>query len=201
MDQYHVVIDGKPQGPFSIAQLKELPLKPGMFVRTPAMDDYKEAHEVPELRELFGFTRSIVAPQYFASLDQRLLATALDNFILFGIVSVLAFLMLMVLGRHRLEIYHIAPLFIALPLIRLIYGSIMESSAKQATWGKILLGLRVTDENGNPPTAAQAWGRNFAKIICLATAGIGYVTGFFSKRQQGLHDLMASTLVIKARLL
>jgi uncharacterized RDD family membrane protein YckC len=201
MDQYHVVIDGKPQGPFSIEQLKELPLKPGMFVRTPAMDDYKEAHEVPELRELFGFTHSIGAPQYFASLDQRLVATALDNFILFGIVAIVAFTALMVLGRDRVGVYQIAPMFIALPLIRLVYGSIMESSAKQATWGKILLGLKVTDESGNPPTAAQAWGRNFAKITCLATAGIGYVVGFFSKRQQGLHDLMASTLVIKARLM
>ncbi|HEY0244960.1 MAG TPA: DUF4339 domain-containing protein, partial [Mucilaginibacter sp.] len=54
-ESYTLVINGKPEGPFSLAQLKEYKIKPGDFVKTAAMDDYKEAHEIAELREFLGF--------------------------------------------------------------------------------------------------------------------------------------------------
>src|SRR6476619_7054087 len=76
--QYILVINGKPEGPFTIAELKERKIKPGDFVKTPEMDDYKEAHEVAELRQLFGFRKQPQPLQYFGSFDQRLLATVID---------------------------------------------------------------------------------------------------------------------------
>jgi hypothetical protein len=51
---YLVVVEGKPQGPFSIEELKQLNIQPGTFVKSPDLDDYKEAHELAELRELLG---------------------------------------------------------------------------------------------------------------------------------------------------
>jgi hypothetical protein len=77
---YTVVINGKPEGPYEFEQLKTLAIKPGTFIRKPGMDDYKEAHEFEELRELFGFRYQQTAPQYFASFDQRLLASIIDYF-------------------------------------------------------------------------------------------------------------------------
>ena len=44
------------------------------------MDDYKEAHDVPELCELLGIKTHVREPQYFASLDVRLLAIIIDYF-------------------------------------------------------------------------------------------------------------------------
>ena len=73
---YLLVINGKPQGPFSLQQLKEFKIKPGDFVKTVEMDDYKEAHEIAELRDLLGFRKQPLIPQYFGSFDQRLLASA-----------------------------------------------------------------------------------------------------------------------------
>ena len=52
--EYTVVINGKPEGPYQLEELKELKIRTGTFIRTPGMDDYKEAHEFPELRELLG---------------------------------------------------------------------------------------------------------------------------------------------------
>jgi hypothetical protein len=54
-----------------LQQLKERKIKPGDFVKTPAMDDYKEAHEIAALRQLFGFNRQPLPLQYFGSFDQR----------------------------------------------------------------------------------------------------------------------------------
>ena len=74
-DQYTVVINGKPQGPYNLSELKDLNITANTFIRKPGMDDYKEAHAIPELRELLGFSYQKTAPQYFAAFDQRLLAS------------------------------------------------------------------------------------------------------------------------------
>ncbi len=49
-NSYLLVINGKPEGPFSVEQLRSLDIKSGDFVKTAEMDDYKEAHEIAELR-------------------------------------------------------------------------------------------------------------------------------------------------------
>src|SRR3569833_3328879 len=77
-NSYFLVINGKPEGPFSIEQLKEYKIKPDDFLKTAEMDDYKEAHEMQELRELFGFSKQAIIPQYFGNFDQRLMSAALD---------------------------------------------------------------------------------------------------------------------------
>jgi len=77
----------------------------------------------------------------------------------------------------------------------------MESSSRQATYGKSLLGLKVSDVQGLKISRSKAFLRNLSKLICIATLGIGYLTGFFDKKQQCLHDKIAGTVVIKDRLL
>src|ERR1700761_8126139 len=95
--EYFLVINGKPEGPFSIEQLKGQGIKFDDFVKTPEMVDYKEAHEIAELREAFNFHKQSVIPQYFASFDQRWLASALDWFFVSGIFIIAAFIALIVI--------------------------------------------------------------------------------------------------------
>lgn len=78
-----------------------------------------------------------------------------------------------------------------------LYYALMESSSKQATLGKMALGLVVTDMNGHRLTFGRATGRFFAKILSGMVCLIGYIMAGFTERRQALHDLMASTLVIK----
>jgi len=198
-NSYLLVVNGKPQGPFSITQLKEFKIKSGDFVKTDAMDDYKEAHEVAELRELFGFHKQILL-QYFASFDQRLLASAVDWFLVSGVCMVTAFIVSLFVNG-RLVLLSIAfSLFVIIPLVNLIYHIVMESSAKQGTYGKQLLKIKVCDLEGDRLTTAHALGRNLAKIFSVLTLFIGYLYSFFNKRQQSLHDVIAGTLVVKDRL-
>jgi uncharacterized RDD family membrane protein YckC len=199
-NHYILVINGKPEGPFSIEELKARDVKPGDFVKTPEMPDYKEAHELAELRQLFHFTKQTVMPQYFAGLDQRLLASALDWFIISVICVFPAFLAVLLISSQGIMMIISFSLLVVIPLVNLIYHIVMESSPKQATYGKQILRIKVCDMEGNPIDGGKATGRNFCKLFSNLTLGIGYLISFFNKQQQCLHDMMAGTLVVKERL-
>lgn len=77
-----------------------------------------------------------------------------------------------------------------------LYFTLLESSAKQATLGKQALGIIVTDMEGQRISFAKANGRYFGKIISSIILGIGYIMAGTTERKQGLHDIMAGTLVV-----
>lgn len=81
--------------------------------------------------------------------------------------------------------------------IQILYYSFMESSKYQATVGKIALGLKVTDLEGNKLDFGKAFLRNLGKIISSMILGIGYIMAGFTEKKQALHDMIASTLVVK----
>ena len=85
-------------------------------------------------------------------------------------------------------------------IILLIFGSwlyeaFMESSSYQATLGKMIFGMKVTDLYGNRISFERATGRHFAKWLSTMILGIGYIMVGLTERKQGLHDLLAGTLV------
>jgi len=198
--EYFLVINGKPQGPFNIGQLKGMAIKPGDFLKTPEMDDYKEAHEIAELRELFHFAKRSVVPQYFAGFDQRWMASALDWLFVGGIFIVLAFIAVVLIEDKNERLVIALSILAFIPFTKIIYHIVMECSAKQATYGKQILKIKVCDLEGKRISAGRSIGRNLFKIFSLITI-IGYLISFFNKRQQCLHDMMAETLVMKDRLI
>ncbi len=76
-----------------------------------------------------------------------------------------------------------------------LYEAILESSPRQATLGKMVLGLKVTDLAGNRISFARASGRHFAKYLSGAILFMGYIIAGFTDRKQALHDMIAGTLV------
>jgi uncharacterized RDD family membrane protein YckC len=72
----------------------------------------------------------------------------------------------------------------------------MESSARQATLGKMALKLAVTDLEGERIGFGRATGRYFAKFLSWLTLLVGFFMAGFTQRKQGLHDILAKTLVI-----
>jgi uncharacterized RDD family membrane protein YckC len=77
-----------------------------------------------------------------------------------------------------------------------LYSSLLESSPWQATVGKKLVGIRVTDMNGNRIGFGQATGRHFGKILSSLICLIGFIMAAFTEKQQALHDMLAGTLVL-----
>ncbi len=78
-----------------------------------------------------------------------------------------------------------------------LYFALFESSSKQATWGKQLFGLHVTDSQGQRISFARATGRTFAKIISYAILYIGFMMAGWTKEKCALHDFIAGTRVVK----
>ena len=79
-----------------------------------------------------------------------------------------------------------------------LYEALMESSSHQATLGKMIFGMKVTDLNGNRISFARATGRHFAKWLSTMILFIGYIMVGLTDRKQGLHDILAGTLVLKS---
>ena len=80
-------------------------------------------------------------------------------------------------------------------ILGVAYFAGMESSAHQATLGKKLLGMVVTDLAGNRLSLGRAIGRYFAKFVSAIILGIGFIMVAFTEKKQGLHDMIAGTLV------
>ena len=86
-------------------------------------------------------------------------------------------------------------LLVVFILIPWIYFAVLESSKNQATLGKMACRVIVSDLHGKPLTFARATLRHFGKFI----SGILFFSGFlcigYTRYHQGLHDVIAATLV------
>jgi uncharacterized RDD family membrane protein YckC len=87
-------------------------------------------------------------------------------------------------------------LILAGVIVAWLYTSLLLSSPRQATVGKMALGLVVTDEAGQRISFARASGRYFAGTLNSLTLGIGYLMVIWTGRKQALHDKIAGTLVV-----
>jgi len=157
------------------------------------------------------------APTYpaavqYAGFWRRVLASIIDGLIVGAVQAVIQFI-LMGVGviatsdlqagpgtaeyRHYMAVIWIlgAVMFVA----QILYFAIMESSSKQATLGKMVLGIVVTDIDGKRVSFGRAIGRNLGKIISIIILLIGYFMIAFTKKKQGLHDIMANCLVVVKR--
>ena len=84
-------------------------------------------------------------------------------------------------------------------LIWLLYAVGFIASNLQATPGKLLVGVKVTDEAGGRVSVLRALGRELSKIISALILMIGYIMVAFTDRKRGLHDMIAGTQVIYRR--
>lgn len=78
-----------------------------------------------------------------------------------------------------------------------LYYALLESSSRAATLGKMAVGIIVTDSEGGRISFGRATKRYFAKIISTMILFIGFLMIAYKKKNQGLHDRIAGTLVIR----
>jgi uncharacterized RDD family membrane protein YckC len=87
--------------------------------------------------------------------------------------------------------------FIAL-LISFLYHWLFIG-LKGQTLGKMVLGIKVIDENGDIPGLGKAAMREVVgKFVSAITLYIGFLWIAWDKKKQGLHDKIAETYVVKA---
>jgi len=81
--------------------------------------------------------------------------------------------------------------------VSLLYQPLFESSSMMATPGKWLLGLRVVDRTGQQLRFGHALIRFLAKMASWLSLGIGFIMIGIHPKNQGLHDVIADTRVMK----
>jgi uncharacterized RDD family membrane protein YckC len=81
-------------------------------------------------------------------------------------------------------------------VVPLAYFVGMQASARQATFGKALLGLKV-GRDGERLSILRSLGRELAKYVSAIPLAIGFLIAAFTSRKQALHDLIASTTVVR----
>ena len=114
----------------------------------------------------------------------RLVAWALDFALLSALVAGLG--CLLPVAGHAVAL-----------IIAWLYYAGMECSSSHATLGKMALGLRVVDAKGSPVTFGRASVRFIGRILNTLLLGIGFLLIAFTERKQGLHDIIAGTLVLR----
>jgi len=90
--------------------------------------------------------------------------------------------------------------FTVYPIIFIIgwlYFALLQCGPRQATIGKMAMGMIVTDVDGARLSFAKASLRYFGKYLSSAVMMIGYIIAAFTEKRQALHDFIANTVVIK----
>ena len=136
----------------------------------------------------------------YAGLIKRSVALIID-------IIVIIFLTLLVMGIIGFVLGGMFADFTALhvatsygPLIDIVliwfYYAGFESSKYQASLGKIIIGIYVTDIEGKRLSFGQATIRHFSKYVSTLILFVGYLMAGVTPKKQALHDMMAKTLVL-----
>ena len=153
-----------------------------------------------------------------ASIGNRFLAVAIDHFIQYFTIILVAWFFLSIAGYTSSDVadapdkllndvpkWTLALAIIILFLIFASYFIIFEWLWNGQTPGKRLMKLRVIREDGRPVTLWESIARNLLRI-CDAVPGfilpvysIGLIVIFLSNRDQRVGDIFAGTVVVRER--
>lgn len=153
-----------------------------------------------------------------ASIGNRFLAVAIDHFIQYLSIFLIAWVVLSAAGYGSSDVsttadklmtempkWTIAIMIIVLFLIFAGYFIVFEWLWNGQTPGKRMLKLRVIRDDGRPLTLLEAITRNLLRI-CDAVPGfilpvysIGLIVIFLSGRDQRVGDIFAGTVVVRER--
>ena len=135
----------------------------------------------------------------YAGLWRRFMAFAIDLMVAGLVVFALAMILPIVLGP-RIGVpgggVIVASFAIVWLIVTWFYWALMESSSRQSTVGKVLMGMVVTDIDGKRVSFRRATGRHFGKLPSALVILAGFIMIGFTAKKQGLHDLITGSLVV-----
>ena len=154
----------------------------------------------------------------YASFGRRFVAFLIDTIIValsFCILSLIALSFnggISGLKDYKLEenpflglwigIFAIYAIFFALLiflLIGLLYEVIMLGSQKQATFGKLIMKIKITKENGEPINYLESFLRTVTKYLSGCIFIFLWLICLFTSKKQNLHDIIVKAIVINSK--
>lgn len=86
--------------------------------------------------------------------------------------------------------------YIILILINILYFAYPESTYRQATFGKKIVGIKVVTVNNTRISFKEGIFRSVLKLFSILSL-IGILIIFTNEEKQGLHDIIAKTVVVE----
>lgn len=153
-----------------------------------------------------------VKPVRYAGFWLRFVASLIDGIVLYIVQMIITVPLMGIMGFTALNaesmneaqqmgavgaiIGIVLMTFLFSSIVQWLYYALMETYYG-ATLGKMALGLKVTDLEGNKISFLKATGRYFGKILSGMILLIGYIMAAFTEKKQALHDIMAGCLIVK----
>jgi len=132
---------------------------------------------------------------YDGIVAKRIIAYLIDAVILAGLGVGLVMLGFMTFGLLLPLIWPV------LPVIPLAYHTLTVGAAGSATVGMRVCGIKVMSIDGYPPNLLQAFVLALVFYLSVGvTSGLVLLIALFSDRGRCLHDFVAGTLAVPARL-
>lgn len=137
----------------------------------------------------------------YAHIGRRFIASLIDGIMLTVIMSGIgAAIGFIIIPKTKAMLEMLTMLMNLIQFaLGLFYFSYMESSKNSATFGKMLMGIKVTDMDGNRISLGRGVKRYLAKIPSALILLIGFIMAAFTDKRQALHDKLAGCLVIRKR--
>lgn len=145
----------------------------------------------------------------FAGFGNRLVAQIIDSLIVGFAVSIIAmpifgFSIFQSTMNDNSDISTILAGLSILPIVLfafvapVIYEVLMISSPRQATLGKILMKIKVVDEQGLKLTLGAAIGRTLIKYVSSQICFLLWLWPLFNDQEQALHDIIVKDYVVRS---
>ena len=200
--EYHLIINGQKQGPYSETDLRQFVIYPNTLIWYQGLSNWTEAMYLQEMSS-YIVQPSYNAPNGVMSNERVSISYSSDN----NYVTVTT-----ESERIHYQYADFGERFVARLLDSLIviipscffpivsgwlYFALMQSSDQQATVGQNVMKIRVLDCAGEKVIFGQASGRYFAGILSGMMMLIGYFMFFWTDKKQTLHDNLAETIVVR----
>lgn len=141
----------------------------------------------------------LITPPAFGGFWRRVAASLLDSLLM------LLFLVVVSLPNGLSPLLDDDPASVQDPLganllafvLQWLYFAGLHSSALQATPGKLALGIKVVDWQGERLSFGRATGRYFATVLSSLPLLAGFVAAGLARDKRSLHDVVAGTMVVR----
>ncbi|MBT5529014.1 MAG: RDD family protein [Cytophagia bacterium] len=203
MKIYFLIEKGERIGPFSFDEILEKNPPENALIWKKELGDWTPLKDLSEFSSSFPppipETEQVLVKDDYAGFWLRASAFLIDFIILFCSWSFIWLLLQLPVPTNAQVLFFGKFALFTNPfglLTGWLYYSIFESSKFQATPGKAILGLQVTDYNYNRISFGRGVGRFFGKYLSVLILFVGYLMVAFTKNKQGLHDRVARTYVL-----
>lgn len=210
--KYYLQNSSEKQGPFSIEDLRNMQINHNDLVWFSGLEDWKEAGSLLELSVLFpaeaaetsainlSYSKELLQePKYY--LGSRIKYLPNNTLQLYTQNEIINYRYANFgerFGARLLDVLIIIIPTMCLPLVgNWLYFALQQSGENQQTIGQKALEIKVLSTDGEKVTFGQATGRFFGIFLNIFTFYIGYLLFFFSDKNQCLHDIVSSTIIVK----